>query len=90
MARHKPVLLPQHMVETVVRAIGGVGVAAHRLPSGAGHDAQIMAAVTDTAMIFVRSRDGISHSPAEFTAADDIRLGAEALYRTVLALDATE
>lgn len=87
MSRHKPVLLPQHMVETVFRACEAVGAPAHRLPSGAGHDAQIMASVVDTAMIFVRSREGISHSPREFTSAEDIRIGAEVLYRTALALD---
>lgn len=88
MARHKPVMLPPHMVETVVQACETVGIPAHRLPSGAGHDAQIMASAVDTAMIFVRSRDGISHSPREFTDPEDIRLGAEVLYRTALALDA--
>lgn len=89
MARHRPVLLPVHMVETVVRACEMVGIPAHRLPSGAGHDAQIMASVVDTAMIFVRSREGISHSPREFTDPDDIRLGGEVLYRTVELLDKT-
>ncbi|MCX7669766.1 MAG: Zn-dependent hydrolase [Anaerolineae bacterium] len=88
MVRHRPVLLPAHMVETVVRACAAAGVPAHRLPSGAGHDAQIMASAVDTAMIFVRSRDGVSHSPQEFTDPEDIRLGAEVLYRTWLELDA--
>ena len=87
MSRHKPVLLSQHMVDTVVRSCEEVGLPVHRLPSGAGHDAQIMAAAVDAAMIFVRSRNGISHSPREFTSAEDIIAGTQVLYRTFLALD---
>lgn len=54
------------------------------LPSGAGHDAMIMAKVTDIGMIFVRSKDGISHNPKEWTEKEDLAVGAEVLYRTVL------
>jgi N-carbamoyl-L-amino-acid hydrolase len=49
-----------------------------------------MAQIADAAMIFVRSRDGVSHSPGEFSAAEDITAGAKVLLQTVLALDATE
>ena len=49
------------------------------MPSGAGHDAQIFAGVLDTAMLFVPSRDGISHSPEEYTRAGDIERAAEIL-----------
>jgi N-carbamoyl-L-amino-acid hydrolase len=58
------------------------------LPSGAGHDAQQLAPLTPIGMIFVPSRDGISHSPKEFTSWQDIANGAEVLYRTLLLLDA--
>lgn len=84
LSRHRPILLPSHMVEAAARACVAAGVAAHRLPSGAGHDAQVMASVVNTAMIFVRSRDGISHSPREFTSPEDIKIGAETLYHMVL------
>lgn len=90
LARHKPVLLPQHMVDVVAEACVAAGIPARRLPSGAGHDAQVMAGFVDTAMIFVRSQNGISHSPREFTSKDDIRVGVEVLHRTVLALDGGE
>ena len=52
--------------------------------SGAGHDAQIMAKIAPVGMIFVPSRDGISHAPQEHT--DDVHLvaGADTLLRTVL------
>ena len=49
------------------------------IPSGAGHDAQQMAKVTRTAMIFVRSKDGHSHTPAEFTSDEDATAGIEFL-----------
>jgi len=57
------------------------------MPSGAGHDAQDMTHIAPTGMIFVPSVDGISHSPKEFTSAEDMANGASVLYRTVLAID---
>ena len=47
----------------------------HRIPSGAAHDAQQMARVARIAMIFVRSKDGRSHTPAEFTSVEDATAG---------------
>ncbi|MFD1485430.1 Zn-dependent hydrolase [Lacticaseibacillus baoqingensis] len=49
------------------------------MPSGAGHDTQIMNRKTKTAMLFVPSRDGISHSPAEYTAPEDLERGIAVL-----------
>ena len=57
------------------------------MPSGAGHDTQDMALIAPTGMIFVPSRDGISHSPKEFTSAEDMANGATVLLNTVLAVD---
>jgi allantoate deiminase len=61
------------------------GVPHMRVPSGAGHDAQQMAQVARIAMLFVRSKDGRSHTPAEFTSVADATAGimvlAEALHR---------
>jgi N-carbamoyl-L-amino-acid hydrolase len=59
------------------------------MPSGAGHDAQDMAKITPTGMIFVPSVNGISHSPKEFTSAEDMANGASVLLHTVLAIDAS-
>jgi acetylornithine deacetylase/succinyl-diaminopimelate desuccinylase-like protein len=54
------------------------GKSARRLPSGAGHDAMILAQVTDVGMLFVRcGAGGVSHNPAETVDARDARLGAE-------------
>ncbi len=52
--------------------------------SYAGHDAQMMYDITPTGMIFIPSQGGISHSPKEFTAWDDVVLGANVLLHTIL------
>ena len=57
------------------------------MPSGAGHDAQSMAELGPVGMIFVPSRNGISHSPDEYSAPDDITRGVNVLLGSVLALD---
>jgi len=54
-----------------------------RLPSGAGHDAQIMARLCPSAMLFVRCRGGISHNPAEFASVSDMGLAIAALIRFI-------
>ncbi|MGH2524295.1 MAG: hydantoinase/carbamoylase family amidase, partial [Anaerolineales bacterium] len=54
------------------------------LPSGAGHDAQVMAGITDAGMIFIPSRGGISHSPLEYSEWDDCVNGANVLLRAAL------
>ncbi|PZE20315.1 M20 family metallo-hydrolase [Paenibacillus xerothermodurans] len=56
------------------------------LISGAGHDAQLMAVITEMGMIFVRCKDGVSHNPAEYADIADIALGTELLSRVALHL----
>jgi beta-ureidopropionase / N-carbamoyl-L-amino-acid hydrolase len=68
-------------------AAKSLGLATMDLPSGAVHDAQQMAKLAPMGMIFVPSRDGISHSPKEFTSWQDVANGAEVLYRAVLIVD---
>jgi N-carbamoyl-L-amino-acid hydrolase len=58
------------------------------MPSGAGHDAQMFAPNCPTAMIFVPSKDGISHNIREHTDAADIQAGANVLLQTILHLAA--
>jgi acetylornithine deacetylase/succinyl-diaminopimelate desuccinylase-like protein len=58
------------------------------LPSGAAHDAQIMASVAPAGMIFLPSKEGRSHSPAEWTAWSDIEMGTNVLIHTLLRLAA--
>ena len=64
-----------------------LGLSYKYMPSGAGHDAQDMAKIAPTGMIFVPSRGGISHSPKEFTSAEDMANGASVLAGAVLAID---
>ena len=56
------------------------------MPSGAAHDAQIIGSLIPVGMIFVPSKNGQSHSPAEWTAWSDIEDGANLLLRTVLTM----
>jgi beta-ureidopropionase / N-carbamoyl-L-amino-acid hydrolase len=76
--------------EGVISAVEGaatsLGLPVRRMFSGAGHDAQIMATVTPTAMIFVPSVKGISHNPAEFTKDTDVIDGCNVLLTAALAL----
>ena len=64
-----------------------LGLATADLPSLAGHDAQEIARIAPMAMIFVPSKEGISHSPKEFTSWQDVANGTEVLYRSILLLD---
>ena len=57
------------------------------MPSGAGHDAQEMAQICPIGMIFVPSKNGISHSPKEYSSPKDISNGANVLLHTVLKID---
>jgi N-carbamoyl-L-amino-acid hydrolase len=58
-----------------------------RLPSGAGHDAQMMAKLVPMGMIFVPSVEGVSHSPKELTRWPDCANGANVLLQTILRID---
>jgi beta-ureidopropionase / N-carbamoyl-L-amino-acid hydrolase len=71
----------------IERAADTLGLSRVRMPSGAGHDAQMAALLCPMGMIFVPSVAGISHSPKELTSWDDCANGADALLHTVLALD---
>jgi len=75
------------MRQVIEEAVVELGFSYQRMPSGAGHDAQNLATITPTAMIFVPSRSGISHSPQEYTAPLDMARGAHVLYQTILKLD---
>jgi N-carbamoyl-L-amino-acid hydrolase len=74
------------VVAAVERAAGAAGARHRRILSGAGHDAQYMAAIGPAGMVFVPSRDGRSHCEEEFTAMDDIEYGANTLLGAALEL----
>ena len=65
--------------DMLAACIGALGHDAIRLPSGAGHDAQVMARLCPSAMLFVRCRGGISHNPAEYASVPDMGLAIAAL-----------
>jgi allantoate deiminase len=60
------------LTQMLERAIESAGFQIHRMPSGAGHDAMIVARRMPTAMLFLRSPGGISHHPEETVLADDV------------------
>ncbi len=61
------------------QAVGDLGLPPRRLPSGAGHDAMVMADLCPTAMLFIRCEGGISHNPAESVTQADCVLAAQAM-----------
>lgn len=88
-AWEKPAPTDTGLQDHIERIAAGLGLDTQRLPSGAGHDAQNVARHgIPTAMIFVRSKDGVSHNPDEWTEWDDCARGVEVLYRAVVELDA--
>jgi N-carbamoyl-L-amino-acid hydrolase len=64
-----------------------LGLDAMHMPSGAGHDAQSLAGIAPLGMIFVPSKDGISHAPSEFTSEQHITDGANVLLQTIIQMD---
>lgn len=83
---HDPVALDPMMQFALRTAAEAHGYAQMTLPSGALHDAQMLAAITPTAMLFVPSIGGRSHSPLEETRPDDLVAGANVLLGAVLVL----
>lgn len=83
LARSEPVTFGQTVVEAIEAAAISRGFSHHRMTSGAGHDAQMLASIVPTAMIFVPSIGGISHNPLEATAIADIEAGANVLLDVV-------
>jgi len=71
------------LAEMLALAVGDCGQTAVRLASGAGHDAVSMAALTEIAMLFVRCKGGVSHSPAESVELGDVAYAVEALERFI-------
>jgi N-carbamoyl-L-amino-acid hydrolase len=79
LARFAPVDFAEDVISLVERAAGDRGHTVMRLPSGAGHDAQMLARMCPTGMVFVPSRGGVSHNPAEFTEPEDLAAGCQVL-----------
>lgn len=86
LARFEPVAFDPGMVAKVEELARRQGRSVRRMPSGAGHDAQMLARICPAGMIFVPSVGGISHNVREFTAPEDIRAGADLLLHLLLDL----
>jgi allantoate deiminase len=84
--RKQPTPLDPELQELLTRAAAAEGAIARSMPSGAGHDAMVLAKQVPAAMLFVPSRAGISHSPDEYTSPEQCELGARVLARAVRAL----
>jgi beta-ureidopropionase / N-carbamoyl-L-amino-acid hydrolase len=79
LARFEPVAFDKKIVALIEEAAADRDLRTRRMTSGAGHDAQMIARLCPAAMIFVPSRDGISHSPSEYTKPADLAAGANVL-----------
>jgi len=85
---HLPPALASPVIQRQIEAsAGALGFKTMHLPSGAGHDAQIMARLAPMGMIFVPSVAGVSHSPHELTRWPDCANGANVLLQTILRID---
>jgi N-carbamoyl-L-amino-acid hydrolase len=82
-----PAISDPQVMSWIDGAATSLGFTRQRMPSGAGHDAQEMSRIAPMAMIFVPSVGGISHSPKEFTKAEDVVNGADVLLNAVIAAD---
>jgi N-carbamoyl-L-amino-acid hydrolase len=90
LARFEPVTFDERVIALVERRAQEVDARVRRMPSGAGHDAQMLARICPSAMIFVPSKDGISHNPREHTEPDELVNGANVLFRVMLDLTEME
>ncbi len=79
--------ISSNMQQLIADAAGLAGLEHISLPSGAGHDAQAIASVTPSAMVFVPSVGGISHAPAEYTTPEDCANGAQVLLNAMALAD---
>lgn len=78
------------IMDAIAAVCEDFGYAHHYLPSRAGHDAQEIGRFTNMGMIFVPSRDGVSHSALEYTSPEQCTQGANVLLQTLVRLDSLE
>lgn len=86
-ATAEPALTDSRIQKVIDEVSINLGYSTKFMPSGAGHDAQDMAVITPTGMIFIPSIDGISHSPEEYSTPESIIKGANVLLNSVLTID---
>ncbi len=86
LARFEPVSFDTALADRVAHHAQALGLSQQRMTSGAGHDAQMLARICPTSMIFVPSVGGISHNPAEHTDQEDLIAGANVLLASLTEL----
>lgn len=86
----QPAIADKRIQDMIASSAKDLGYTYKHMPSGAGHDAQDMAKIAPMGMIFVPSKDGISHSPLEYTSPQDMANGASVLFRTILNIDKSD
>ena len=86
LARFEPVSFDAALTDRIAHHAQALGLSQRRMTSGAGHDAQMLARICPTSMIFVPSVGGISHNPAEHTEPADLIAGANVLLATLTEL----
>jgi allantoate deiminase len=84
----EPVTLSRDIIDLLEKKTRAVDVEPHRMISGAGHDTALVAGLAEAGMIFVPSRDGLSHCPQEYTRLEDIALAGDILLAAVIELAA--
>jgi len=88
MSESEPVVLSTGIINLLEEKTREKGITPFRMISGAGHDTALVAELTRAGMIFVPSRDGLSHCPQEYSRIEDIALACEILLETVVELAA--
>lgn len=86
LSRHQPTPMSPVVQQAISRAAAELGLACMTLVSGAGHDAQSLAAICPAGMLFIPSQGGVSHSPREFSHWEDCVNGANVLLQAALTL----
>lgn len=84
LVRFEPVVFDSDLAAEIEATAQRLGYSHRRMTSGAGHDAQMIARIAPSAMIFVPSQGGISHNPREHTEDEQLVIGAEVLLDVVL------
>ena len=85
-----PALMDKRIINILSDVSDDLGYTSMLMPSGAGHDAQTMALIAPTAMIFAPSKDGISHSPKEYTNFEMLEKTTNVMLNTILKIDKIE
>jgi len=82
-----PTFASQEIQDKMMEAANALGISYIKMQSGAGHDVQEMAALCPIGLVFIPSKNGISHNPKEYSSPKEMANGANVMLHTVLLLD---